>query len=73
MQNESTSLILHTLRQQVIDTRAAYHQGMKGVTYDDMAAAARRYLTMLGVVDRAAGRKPRAVTSASVAYILRAL
>jgi hypothetical protein len=73
MHSDSTTVILHTLKQQVIETRAAYYRGVTGITYEDMAAAARRYLTILASVDRAAGRKAKKVTSGSIAHLLRAL
>lgn len=68
---DTTKLLLETLRRHVIETRAAYYRGV--MEYEDMAASARRYLTMLSSVDRAAGRKPKAVTAGAVAHLLRAL
>ena len=71
MLDQSNSLILHTLKQQVIDTRQAYYAGMKGVEYADMAASARRYLTMRNLVETAAGHSARPVTKVEIARLLR--
>lgn len=73
MHRDTTTLLLNTLQDQVRQTRAAYYQGVPGVGYEDMAASARRYLSMLASVDKAAGRKPKRVTSGAVAHLLRAL
>lgn len=73
MHDDSTPSVLHVLRQHVIDTRAAYYRGVPGITYEDMAAAARRYLTMMALANQAAGRPTQPVTTGSVARLLRGL
>jgi hypothetical protein len=68
-----TRLLLTTMQDHVRQTRRAYYQGMPGVTYEDMQAAARRFLEMKASIDRANGRKAAPVTSAAIAHLLRAL
>lgn len=66
--------LLGTLLQHVRDTRAAYYQGINGVTYEDMQAAANRYLRMQEAYAAAKeGRKPKNITKARIAYLLRGL
>lgn len=73
-QTPAQNPVLMVLRKQVIETRRAYHQAVPGVTYEDMKAAATRYLEMKACIDRAAGRPaPKRVTSSAVAGLLRAL
>lgn len=71
MQTHATTLLMQTLRRHVIETRAAYYRGH--VQYEDMAAAARRYLEMQATLERQGGRKARPVTSGAIAHLLRAL
>lgn len=64
--------ILAVLRNQVRETKRAYYQAMPGVTYEDMTAAARRYLEMKACIDRAAGRKaPKTISKNAIAGLIR--
>ncbi len=64
---------LDTLERHVKETKAAYYRNTPGVTYDDMAAAARRLLKMRASVERATGRPVTSTpTKAAIAAILRA-
>ena len=71
--NDSTTReLLDTLARHVRETRAAYYRGVPGVTYDDMAAAASRLLTMRGIVEAQSGRKVTSKpTKAQIAHMLR--
>lgn len=74
MHPDTTKLLLGTLENQVRQTRAAYYQSMPGVTYDDMAASARRLLTMRAAYEKASGRPVKTkVTKKAVANLLRSL
>lgn len=72
--DDTTSVlpVLETLTKHLKQTRAAYYAGMPGVTYDDMAQAARRLLVMRGHYERASGRRvTSAPTKGQVAHLLR--
>lgn len=74
MHADTTKLLLQTLESQVRQTKAAYYRGVPGVTYDDMAAAARRLLEMRACYERASGRKVTSkATNKAVATLLRAI
>ena len=74
MHPDTTKLLLQTLENQVRQTKAAYYSAVPGVTYDDMAAAARRLLEMRASYERASGRKVTSkVTSKAIATLLRSL
>lgn len=74
MHPDTIKLLLTTLESQVRQTKAAYYSAVPGVTYDDMAAAARRLLEMRAVVERATGRKVTSKpTSLAVATLLRSI
>lgn len=64
------SPVLQALLDQVRATRAAYYRGVDGVTYEDMAAAAERYLRMRNVLQGKAGNL---VTKGQIASLLRGL
>lgn len=73
MHPDSTKALIAILEQQVRDTKRAYNTGTPGVTYDDMAASARRLLEMKACIERATGRPVRTkVTSLAIASVLRA-
>ena len=72
MHPDTTKLLLQTLENQVRQTKAAYYSAVPGVTYDDMAAAARRLLEMRASYERASGRKVTSkVTSESIVRLIR--
>lgn len=74
MHPDTTKLILQTLENQVRETKAAYYRSVPGITYDDMAAAARRLLEMRASFEKASGRKVRTkVTKAAIANMLRSI
>lgn len=63
-------MTVSVLRQQMVDIRAAYYRSMPGVTYDDMACAARRYLRMRAILHGKSGRQATP-TKRDVARLLR--
>lgn len=66
--------LLDTLERHVKETKAAYYRGVPGVTYEDMAAAARRLIEMRAVVERSTGRKVTSKpTKLAIASLLRSL
>lgn len=72
MNPDSTKSLLAILEQQVRDTKRAYNAGTPGVTYDDMAASARRLLEMRACVERATGRPVKTkITKLAIASVLR--
>jgi hypothetical protein len=74
MHPDTTKLLLTTLENQVRQTKAAYYRNMPGVTYDDMAGAARRLLEMRVAYERASGRPVKTkVTKKAIATLLRAI
>lgn len=74
MHPDTTKAVLTTLENHVRQTRHAYTTGVPGVTYEDMAAAARRLLEMRAAFERASGRKVTSKpTKAQIAALLRAL
>ena len=74
MTEATQQAVLHTLLDQVRQTRKAYNTGVVGVTYEDMAAAAKRYLTMQeAYVAAKQDRRPKRITQARVAALLRSL
>lgn len=74
MHYDDSKIILQTLENQVRQTKAAYYSGMNGVTYEDMAAAARRLLRMRISYERASGRKVSTkITKQAVASLLRSM
>lgn len=67
-------LILQTLEDQVRETRRAYYANVPGVRYEDMAAAAKRLLTMRAAYERASGRRVTSEpTKEKIAILLRSL
>lgn len=74
MHPDTTKLLLTTLENQVRQTKAAYYAAVPGVTYDDMADAARRLLDMRAAYERASGRKVTSkATKKAIATLLRAI
>lgn len=72
MHPNTTKLLLEVLENQVRQTKRAYDDGVAGVTYDDMAASARRLLEMRVAYERASGRKVTTkVSKRSIASLLR--
>lgn len=66
------STLVTILTEHLRQTKRAYYSGMTGVTYDDMAAAARRLLDARGNYERATGRKVTSKpTQAQVSNLLR--
>jgi hypothetical protein len=63
---------LPILEQHLRQWKAAYYRHTPGVTYDDMATAARRLLEMRAAYERATGRPQRVkVTKKAIADLLR--
>lgn len=74
MRPDTTRLLLTTLENQVRQTKAAYYRNTPGVTYDDMAAAARRLIEMRAAYEKASGRKVTSrATKKAIATLLRAI
>ncbi len=70
--SSNTLAILETLTRHAKQMKAAYYAGTPGVTYDDMARAAERLLTMRGIYEGQKGRKITSKpTTAQVATLLR--
>jgi len=74
MHPDTTKLLLQTLENQVRQTKAAYYASVPGVTYEDMAAAARRLLDMRACYERSSGRRVTSkATPKAIATLLRSL
>lgn len=72
MQANPTPTLLTVLEGQLRQWKLAYYAQMPGVTYDDMAAAARRLLEARAAYERATGRPVRTkVTAQAIANLLR--
>ncbi len=71
MEINATRNLLDLMRAQVRQTKSAYYSAMPGVTYDDMARSARRYLEMVNTVERMRGRKAKPITAKHIASLLR--
>lgn len=72
MSAESIKTLLPIMEQQLRDWKLAYHRGMPGVTYDDMATAARRLLEYRAAYEKASGRRVKTrVSGAAIASLLR--
>lgn len=72
MSAESIKLLLPILETHLRQWKAAYYANTPGVTYDDMAAAARRLLEMRVAYERASGRTVKTkVTQATIASLIR--
>lgn len=74
MHPDTIKLLLTTLENQVRQTKAAYYRNTPGITYDDMAAAARRLLEMRAAYEKASGRRVASKpTKKAIATLLRAI
>jgi hypothetical protein len=74
MTTESMKATIGILEGQVRQMRAAYAKNTPGITYDDMAGAARRLLEMRIAIEKATGRPVRTtVSKKAVANLLRSL
>lgn len=79
MQNDSTPspdprLVLSVLERHVKQTKDAYYRGVPGVTYEDMAASARRLLEMRAAYEKASGRRVTSKpTKVAISTLLRSL
>ena len=72
MSAESIKLMLPILESQLREWKSAYYRDMPGVTYDDMATAARRLLETRAAYERASGRPVKTkITSKDIAALLR--
>jgi hypothetical protein len=72
--NVDSRVVLDVLERHVKETKDAYYRGVRGVTYEDMAGAASRLLTMRAAFERAAGRRvASAPTQAQVSRLLRSI
>lgn len=72
MSAESIKDLLPILEAHLRQWKAAYYANTPGVTYDDMAAAARRLLEMRAAYERASGRPVKTrVTAKNIAALLR--
>src|SRR5688500_1321046 len=64
--------LLPVLERHLADTKRAYHNGMPGVTYEDMARAAERLLRVRQMYEEATGRPVRTqITKQAIASLLR--
>jgi hypothetical protein len=69
---QQQKLALAALERHLADVKKAYHQGQRGYTYDDMAAAAERVLRMRIAIEKASGRAVKTkLTRRAIADLLR--
>lgn len=72
MPADSLAALLPILETQLREWKAAYYRNTPGVTYEDMAGAARRLLEMRAAYERATNGTARTkVTGAAIAGLLR--
>ena len=71
--NTTPREVLDTLAAQLQRTKQAYYANMRGITYDDMSAAAARLLRMRAVVEKMTGRpvKSDPTSKKQIAALLR--
>lgn len=70
--SEQIVTLLPILEQHLAQWKSAYYANMPGVTYEDMAAAARRLLEMRAAYERASGRPVRTrISKKAIAELLR--
>ena len=66
--------LIETLEKHAKEMKRAYYAGTPGITYEDMAAAAKRVIEFKAYVEAATGRKvTHHATKAAIANYLRAL